>query len=302
MPESTSLKHFLRLSRPVLLLDTTMVYGLGAAIAHYLGHPFSGNLFWIGLGTILLLRLSTHYMSELFHPWKEIDYPVSPLAPSGVLRAGFFSDRVAQYAIAICLASFGTLLTALLLSGTTPTVSWILLGLLIMGYLSLSMPPLHLAVSGYGEILLSIFHASLVPAFAFTLQSGEIHRLLTMSTTPILALYLAMLIALQLPLYGVQSQIKQKTILTSLGWSTAMTVHDLAILFAIITLTFAYVAGLPRRVFFGSLIIIPLAAMQIWQMRRIRHGNPPNYRLTGYAAMGLYALAVYLEIAGYLLL
>jgi len=143
--------------------------------------------------------------------------------------------------------------------------------------------------------------AGLIPTFCFALQTGELHRLLLMTTTPLVALHFATMIALELPNYASNIKWDKRTLMVRLGWVTAMRLHDLAILFAIVSFTVASFNGLPRRVTIGALIALPLAAAQIWQMDRIRRGYPARWRTLTNGALGLFGLTAYLELIGYLL-
>jgi 1,4-dihydroxy-2-naphthoate octaprenyltransferase len=86
-----------------------------------------------------------------------------------------------------------------------------------------------------------------------------------------------------------------------LGWRTAMRLHDAAIAFALLAMLFAAWNGLPPRVAVGSIIALPLAAAQVWQMHRLRQGFRPQWRSLTVGAMALFALTSYLELAGYIL-
>ena len=86
-----------------------------------------------------------------------------------------------------------------------------------------------------------------------------------------------------------------------MDWRTAMRVHNIAIIFAVISMLVAYYLGLPRQVATGSLIALPLAIAQIWQMDRIRQGYPARWRFFVFNASALFVLTAYLELIGFLL-
>jgi 1,4-dihydroxy-2-naphthoate octaprenyltransferase len=164
-----------------------------------------------------------------------------------------------------------------------------------------SAPPLRLASSGYGEIIAALVVAGLTPTFAYTLQTGELHRLLLMSTTPLIALCFAMIIIFELPDYASDLKYEKRTLMVRLGWSAGMRAHDIAIVFALLSYAAAFSLGLPARVGLGALFVVPLAVAQIWQLNRIRQGYPPRWNILTFSAMALFAVAAYLELAGYLL-
>jgi len=61
----------------------------------------------------------------------------------------------------------------------------------------------------------------------------------------------------------------------------------------------AYLAGMPSRIALNSLIALPLAVAQIWQMSRIRNGAPIRWKPLLYNAVALVALLAYLQLVGY---
>jgi 1,4-dihydroxy-2-naphthoate octaprenyltransferase len=122
-----------------------------------------------------------------------------------------------------------------------------------------------------------------------------------MSTTPLVALHFAMMIAFEFPDYASDARQEKRTLMVRLGWEMAMRLHNFAILFAIASFVIAFLSGMPRRVVLGSLIALPLAAAQIWQMDRIRRGFAPRWNLLTLNALGLFALTAYLELIGFVL-
>jgi 1,4-dihydroxy-2-naphthoate octaprenyltransferase len=64
-----SWKHLVglvRLSRPHFLLGGFLLFGLGASIATYLGHPIRINLYLIGQLLVTSIQLTTQYLNEYF--------------------------------------------------------------------------------------------------------------------------------------------------------------------------------------------------------------------------------------------
>jgi 1,4-dihydroxy-2-naphthoate octaprenyltransferase len=305
-PEKSSLKQlrlFVRLSRPHLLLGGILLYGLGASIARFLGHSIDGSTYAWGQAVVTLLQLMVHYLHEHYNETANLENPNRTLfsGGSGALGAEALPRRVALYAAIACLTLVATLVGIMLASGSIPLIAWLLLAIGFVGAFLYPLPPMRLASSGYGEVVSSVVLAFLVPCFAFSLQAGDLHRLLLMTTTPLIALHFAMMVALELPEYATDTKHGKRTLMVRLGWSTAMRLHDIAILLAIAGLAAAAWAGLPRRVSLGSLIALPLALAQVWQMWRIHNGFPPRWRVLTFGAAGLFALTAYLMLVGFLL-
>jgi len=252
---------FLRLSHPLPLLGGALLYGLGSAIASYLGRPFDVGIYLLGQSLVTILQLAAHYSFEYHEPQLEVEGSRSNpyLGVSKALAPGGLSPQTALNATIVCLVIAATLVSIMLVGG------------------------------------------QILPTFSFTLQTGELHRLMLMSTTPLVALHFAMMISFELPEYARNVKLEKRTLMIRLGWATAMRIHDLAIFFAIASFLVAFINGLPRRVALGALIALPLAVIQVWHMERIRRGFPARLRNLTIAALGLFGLTIYLELIGYLL-
>ena len=302
-PTLKRLRLFLRLSHPLPLLGGALLYGLGSAIASYLGRPFDLGLYMLGQILVTILQLAGHYSFEYHEPQFESEdsRPNPYLGFSKALAPGGLSPQTALYATIVCLVIAATLVSIMLVGGQIPLVAWLILLLFFLGYFFYSTPPVRFHTSGYGELVLSLVIAGLIPSFSFALQADELHRLMLMSTTPLVALHFAMMISFELPEYARNVKLEKRTLMVRLGWATAMRIHDLTMVFAFASFLVAFINGLPRRVALGALIALPLAAVQVWHMERIRRGFPARLRNLTIAALGLFGLTIYLELIGYLL-
>lgn len=294
---------FVRLSRPFFLLGGFLLYALGVSIAAYLGRPIDPTLYLIGQALVTLIQLMTHYLNEYFDAPadKENSSRTWLTGGSGALGPDGLPKSAALYAGVITLGLAATISTAALITGSFPTLAWPVLFLGFFGAFFYSVPPLRFVSTGYGELVAALVVAGVTPTLAYVLQTGELHRLLLMSTTPLIALCFAMIIVFELPDYATDVKHEKKNLMVRLGWSAAMRAHDVAIIFALFSFAIAFSLGLPSRVGLGALIVVPLAAAQIWQLNRIRQGYPPRWTSLTFSALALFAIAAYLELAGYLL-
>jgi 1,4-dihydroxy-2-naphthoate octaprenyltransferase len=293
---------FIRLTRPLFLLGGILLYGLGGAILDYLGRPIDITLFILGQIGITAIQLVAHFLNEYFDSPRDSENPNRTLLTggSGALGPGGLPRKVALYGAAFTLAITATIVIFLVTNEQTPMIAWIILSLIFLGAFLYSLPPISLATSGYGEASTSVLVAGLLPAFAFTLQTGEFHRLLVMTSTPLVALHFAMMLAFELPDFATDTKFEKRTLMVRIGWAAAMRLHDFAIIFAIGGVAFAFALGLPWRVALGSSIALPLALAQMWQFSRVRRGFPPNWRTITYSALALFAMTAYLQLVGYL--
>lgn len=298
-----NLANFIRLSRPHFLLGGFLLFALGAAIANYLGEDISLGRYLLGQGFITTIQLMAHFLNEYYDaPIDNLNEDRTPFnAGSGSLGPGGLPRPVAFYAAIAMLTITGTLAGIMLLIGDIPLLTWIFGLLGFLGAFSYSVPPLRTSVSGYGELITSLVVAGFVPSFSFSLFAGDLHRLVVMSTVPLIALHFAMMLVFELPDYATDLKYNKRTLMVRVGWDTGMRIHDYAILFGILSFIIAFVNGLPNRVALGGLIVLPLALAQIWQMNRIRNGYPPNWRVITLSSLLLFGLSAYFTALGFVL-
>ena len=292
----------LHLSRPHFLLGGFLLFGLGAAIATYLGKPVDWGLYILGQLLVTSIQLMAQAMHTFFDGTREQEVTFRSLfgGDRKALEPEHLPYTVALISAIVTLTISATLAALLLVVKNISFVTW---AFMLMGFIAAffySTPPVRLITSGFGEIIATIVVASFVPIISFTLQTGELHRLLLMSTIPLAALLFAAFIAFEFRDYASDLKRNQQTLMVRLGWETAMKLHNLAILFAIISFLTAYVIGLPDRVALGALISFPLAIAQIWQLNRIKAGLPPRWRTFTLSALALFAMTAYLELMGYI--
>jgi 1,4-dihydroxy-2-naphthoate octaprenyltransferase len=294
--QKSRLVSFLRVSNPGLLVAGGLFYAIGAAVADYLGLRVSPTLLILGLLVVAATLLLSQYLNAYFVFLVERRDP----APDSSASHGL-PRNAALYAAIICGGILAILLTGMAVQRAAPLASWLMLGIGILLTFAHSVPPLRLATSGYGELAAAIGLAGLVPAYGFALQTGEAHRLVWLATAPLVALTFAALVALRLRNYAGDLQHERRTLIVRLGWETSMRLHDGAILIAAGLMAAGLAGGLPSRVGIGAAIVLPLAAAQIWQMRRIRNGFPPRWRVLVAVGAALLMLTAYFILVGFLL-
>jgi 1,4-dihydroxy-2-naphthoate octaprenyltransferase len=162
----------LKLIHLLQLLLAALTYSLGAGIARYLGTAIQWPAFWLGLLAFLALQAAASLLVEYFR------LPFTPLAPDETPRLREQGrTRLLQASYAALTLSGATVVTLLLLGVLNPSAA-ILLALAALLLVAYAAPPMHLSETGYGELALAVFLATLLPAFSFLLQADEFHRLL----------------------------------------------------------------------------------------------------------------------------
>ena len=287
---------FLRLSRPLLVLAAGLLYILGAGIAHFLGPTIDWGIYWIGLFWALLIILSGAYLNEYFDDGKaEQDF--KPAVFSN--HSGVFIDR--QLPRWVAIAGAGACLTAAASFTLTiehfqrfsPTTALVMI-LIFAGSLVYAVPPLRLSATGYGEWINILILAIGMPALGFSLQTGEVHRLVAMVSFPLAALQTAMMLASELQDYADDYKYERKTLMIKLGWQLGMSLHNWLILAGFGVLGLSLLFGLPFEIGGPAMLALPVGALQIWLMRQIADGAKPNWKVLTYTASALFGVTAYI--------
>ncbi|MCK5317516.1 MAG: hypothetical protein KAJ55_06350, partial [Anaerolineales bacterium] len=187
------LRLSLHLSRPHFLLGGFLLFGLGAAIATYLGKPVDWGLYILGQLLVTSIQLMAQAMHTFFDGTREQEVTFRSLFGGNrkALEPEHLPYTVALISAIVTLTISATLAALLLVVKNVSFVTW---AFMLMGFIAAffySTPPVRLITSGFGEIIATIVVASFVPIISFTLQTGELHRLLLMSTIPLAALLFA---------------------------------------------------------------------------------------------------------------
>lgn len=287
-------REMLRLARPWLLAGTLLFYAIGAGIAHFLGTRIDLAVYILGQACVLLLVLSSAYLSEYF---AMLEYPVLKRGQNGANRAEeFLRLRNALVQAAAVALTVGAVLTVMLFArGAVNLPAILFLGIAFLLAFFYAVPPMRLARSGYGELVTALFLTGITPALAYALQTGETHRLLILLTFPLTAICIAMLLANDLETYYTDIKDGRKTLMVAVGWQRGMSLHNILVLFSYLLVGLAAVLKLPWPLAWPMLATMPVGLFQIWQMWQINNGVKPRWRLlrmTAYASFGIMAYLV----------
>jgi 1,4-dihydroxy-2-naphthoate octaprenyltransferase len=296
-----TLRLFIRLSRPIFLFGGALCYALGAGIARYLGANIDWGLYWLGQVWVTLLQLSAQYINEYFDEEVDRDNPNRTLfsGGSGALGPGKLPRQVALISSTACLTGVAYFSFILMNSYHLPGLIVLIMAATVIGAVLYSVPPFRLVTSGYGELMVTFLVSVLLPVFAFVLQKGELHRLLAMTTFPLFALHLAMMISFEFPDYASDLKHDKRVLLLRIGWQRSMLIHNLLILCAFLILGLALVFGMPYKIGLPVFLVLPVGLLQIWQMRRIADGHSPNWNMLTSVGVILFVSSVYLFTYSY---
>lgn len=286
---------FFRLSHPLFVLGGILVYALGVGVADYLGTTINWSVYLFGQVWVVAMQLGAAYLYEYYEALASARDSYHDPSPGGNGRVGPTRQPITLLgAVAFCLTLAATLTAIMLTELSLAPATLAVISLLALGAVSFSVPPVRLAFSGYGELVAAILFANLVPALAFLLQTGDLHRLLAMSTFPLTALSLALALAYELADYAADLKRGRRTLMVRLGWQRGMVLHNGMILGAFLLLGLALTFGLPLGIGLPAFLPLPLGLLQIWQMRRISDGAKPNWRALRLTAVVIFATTAYL--------
>lgn len=277
----------LRLARPVNLSLAALTYLLGTSLAAYLGHPYSPGPFWLGLFSVLMALISMFLLSEVFRPAADPILPEETLALRRSLR------EVTLFTGIACLAA--SVASGFIIFNLERSSSFALffLALLLASALFYAIPPFRLVIRGFGEPVLAILLAYLIPSIGFLLQAVSYHRYLAMLVFPLTALALATFIALDFPSYARDRKYARGTLLVCIGWERAVPVHNILIVLAYLLLLSAPLFGISLTLIWPGLLTAPFAIFQIFSLRQITLGGKPVWNMLTVTAIAIFALTAY---------
>lgn len=284
------------MSRPLYLLGAALVYALGAGIANYLGILIDWQAYLIGQVWVTMIQLSTYYLDAYFAPERVVSKSIinRQEEEDGVTIEVELPRNIPLIA-ALTTLTIAASMTVLMirLPYFTPAVLLVMV-FIFLGSFFYSTPPVRLTDNGYGDIVTAILIANLVPALAYLLQTGDLHRLLALTTFPLTFLLLALLLVFQLPTYGRDLKYERMTLMVRAGWEYGMRLHNISLLVAYMLMGLALAFNLPISIGLPAFLTFPLALFQIWYMNRIAGGIKPNWTLLMFVATAIFGLSAYL--------
>ncbi len=280
-------RKLLKLTRPLHLLLTALTYLLGASIPAYLGKPFQLVPFVLGLAIALLAQTSMSYLREVFRPHNEpILEGETPQKKETLRNTLLYISAGMVGTIALIVFLFYQNFTL-----TLPAFLFLLSSFFLI--LIYSIPPLHLVNRGFGELILAVHIAYIIPSIAFLLQAAEISRLLTTLLLPLTTLALAYFLILNFTTFPEDQKYDRGTLLRRLTWERAVPLHHSLIIFTYLTFALAPLFGFALNLIAPAFLTLPFAIFQIFQLQSIANGNPPNWRLLTSTALAVFGLTTY---------
>jgi 1,4-dihydroxy-2-naphthoate octaprenyltransferase len=286
---------FLRAARLHFLLDGAGLFALGAMIARYEGWEVTPSLYSLGQAFVTALQLMSHFLNEYWDAESDRRNQRRTLfsGGSGVLPEAALTRETIFAAGAACLA-IALAVGALIIVQRSHPALWVVMGLIVLGLIFQSTPPVALTSSGYGELTTSIVYAGLVPALAHLLWSNNASPLVLLATAPLVTLHIAMLIAFGLPDFESDRAGEKRTLVVRLGQERALSLHNALLVLALLLAALGTFSGLPARVAISGAIVAPLVVLQISLGRRLRDGQSASFAQLTLLAAIIFGLGAYL--------
>jgi len=263
----TKFGRILALGRIKFLTYSPILYGLGATIATYKGEQFSAQYFVLGMITVWITHLMTHYCNEYY----DFDTDSANLHPSPwtggsrVLPLGLLEPRVSLQMAVL------TLLIALSLSSAMPTILCKLICFCAV-FLAweYSAPPLYLSRRALGEVITTIVLNILTPSLGFFLQqrdhqvNKERFTLLAFVLTPLALIEFVRMMVMNLPDSEADAKVGKRTLVVRLGTQRAKYVHFLGMISAYAIAFSLLFLDVPLLVTVLLLFSAPLGFLTTW--------------------------------------
>jgi 1,4-dihydroxy-2-naphthoate octaprenyltransferase len=297
---------FARLGRYVFLGGGFIFYGLGAAIAHYLGIPINWTLYAWGQAIVTATQLMVHYANDYFDLAADLANP-TPTRWSGgsrVLPAGELPPKVALVT-ALGLGAFAVLasvLLAVILRPSPAALVLLLLGIALAW--CYSAPPVRLLSRGVGELSAALVVSVLTPLVAFTLQAGHLAALPFLAALPLLFLQINMLIGVAMPDLEGDASTGKRTLVMRVGRRQAAGYYALLAVLAYLSLPLLVSAGLPLLVAAALAPGLPVGLWLSWRMGQCTtiSSARPNWSTLEFLTIALLVGSAILEGAAFLAL
>lgn len=291
--QPTIFSRILASSRLLALFFGVLMYSAGAGINDFLGGYTDWVNFWLGLGCTTLLQVSA-YLLKAYYDWLD---PASSFQMSGGDKEIVQTMKTILFQVVMVLLTVDAVLTAMLfVRGAINLSTFFIFGVAFILAFLYATPPLRLVYAGYGELIEAFMVAALIPGLALMFQTGSLHRLLAMMTFPIMGLYLAFLLILDLKEFGRDIKTTNKDLLFRIGWQSGMNFHNILILGVYLLIVGALLLGFPWNLAWPALLTFPIGIFQVIQIIRIAGGSPPRWKILKLVAGALPLIMAYLFI------
>ncbi|MFH1964378.1 MAG: hypothetical protein ABIJ42_02450 [Acidobacteriota bacterium] len=282
-----TLKTILQPLKPFQLIGLISSYLLGAGLVQYVNPLIDVDMMVQGGLFLLTFIIALDYLCGLqstlkFDLWEDTS------------EIDLIRIRWAYRIIAAFFVTFSTsLFVGWMVQGSlepAAAVLWVVNLIIGMFYY---LAQVHENLQPYQvlfEVILVVFSP---PLMAFFLQSGSVHRFLTMSVVVLIPLYLSYRLLEDLVRFDLGSERQTDALGTKLGWDNMMILHNALILTGYALLAFMTLLGLPWFITWPVFLGLPIGLVEIWLMERVRRGYKPLWRIMQIATASTFLISAY---------
>jgi 1,4-dihydroxy-2-naphthoate octaprenyltransferase len=302
MEKVNNKQFYIQMFRPWELLLNTIFYFIGAGLSEYFGRLIDWEVILKGLGLVTVIQLAGFSLSSLYdlmaagfsfrrEPWN-----LEPENPRNLGRIRMINTLFVTIT-SFSIAAF--FLTDFILKDEIDTIGVLIIVISVLLFLIYSIPPFRANKRGYGEVILAVEGAYLIPVAGYLLQSGENHKILLLIAVPMTLLYLAMEITRSLQGYSKEGpNIKTGRMISFLGPQIGLIVINVIVITAYLLVAIMSVIGLSWSIVWRFLLTMPVGLFLIWQIIKIRDGDKPNWQLLELTAISMVGLTAYFVAMG----
>ena len=298
------LRYFLKLARLQFLLGSGIFYVIGVLMALHQTGLLDIMALLLGLATMWLLQLSTHFLNEYYDQVGDYSnrHRTFFSGGSGVLAEGRLAPQVARLAAFIAFSLAVLLLaTATLTLSTFGLTTLVIFSIAAIGALGYSAPPLSLVERGLGELYVTLIVGLLVPLFGYSAQTGKTNLMFALACLPCASLILASVISVAFPDFKSDRKTLKQTLVVILGPEKAAKLYAGLLTAGYIMSWFITPLGIPITVVLSQAATMPIAALSLFELKRGGYKIPQRYSRNTLLGVGVVATAGFGQIAGFLL-
>lgn len=282
-------KRLIKTIKPFRLISLITTYALGAGLVQYVQNMRSWLIFFQGLLFLILTTISFDFLAFLI----QVNDPQSEFYELSL------KERK-QLRLSSALISATLLTIAIIIF-----VDWMVKGILRQGLgflmLLLGVAGLFYVISKINEsinpfqiLFETVVFVIIPPAFAYFLQSEDLHRLLTMVVFSMIPAYIADRLLSQLRAFNRDPKGDRHSLIRTLGWAQAMFLHNALILLSFLLYAIDALLGFPWFLLWPVFLTLPIGLLEVWLMERVRHGGKPFWLVMQVSTACVFLLPIYL--------
>lgn len=282
-------KKLLTALKPFQLFSLITTYALGAGLVQYVQEMRSWLVFFQGLFYLILLCISLEFLVLLM----QINDPVGDFK-----ELSLKDQKQLRLSSALTSATLMTIAILIFVDWMVKGILWQGLGflLVLMGLFALFyvIAKMNDKLRPFQLLFETGIFVIIPPAFAYFLQSDEIHRLLTMVVFSLIPAYIAFRLLSRLMEFDRSPKSGRHSLIRNMGWEQVMFLHNAMILLTFVLFALNAVLGFPWFLLWPVFLALPIGLLEIWLMERVRRGSKPFWRAMQVSTACVFLIPIYL--------